>query len=82
MLTKYLEAAMKHAHYEILKDEGGILRRDSRVPRGLRHCAHPGGVPQRVWLKCSRTGCSCIHKNLAIPKIDGLEVTVVKEVVG
>ena len=80
MLTKYLEAAMKHAHYEILEDDGNYY---GEIPecRGvyasactLEECRSELAEVLEDWLLFR------IHKNLAIPVIDGLELTVTKEV--
>jgi predicted RNase H-like HicB family nuclease len=81
MLTKYLEAAMRHAQYEILKDDGTYY---GEIPecrgvhanaRTLEECRSELADALEDWLLFR------IHKNLAIPKIDGLELTVTKEVV-
>ena len=80
MLTKYIEAAMRHAHYEILADDDSIY---GEIPecRGvyanastLEECREELGEVLEGWLLLR------IHKNLALPKIDGLELTVEKEV--
>jgi predicted RNase H-like HicB family nuclease len=80
MLTKYFEAAMRHAHYEILKDDGGYY---GEIPecRGvyatastLEKCREQLAEVLEDWVLFR------IHKNLALPKIDGVELTVTKEV--
>jgi predicted RNase H-like HicB family nuclease len=79
MLTKYLEAAMRHAHYEILKDDGTYF---GEIPecrgvyanaRSLEECRDELAQVLEDWLLFR------IHKNLPLPKIDGLELTVTKE---
>jgi predicted RNase H-like HicB family nuclease len=81
MLTKYLEAAMKHAHYEILPDDGTIY---GEIPdcRGvyanassLEECREELAEVLEDWLLLR------IHKNLSLPPIDGLELKVVKKAV-
>jgi predicted RNase H-like HicB family nuclease len=76
MLTKYLDAAMRHAHYEILKDDGTYY---GEIPdcRGvyanaptLEECRSELADVLEDWLLFR------IHKNLSVPKIDGLELTV------
>jgi predicted RNase H-like HicB family nuclease len=76
MLTKYIEAAMRHAHYEILADDGTIY---GEIPdcRGvyanapsLEGCREELAEVLEDWLLFR------IHKNLALPKIDGLELKV------
>jgi predicted RNase H-like HicB family nuclease len=80
MLTKYLEAAMKHAHYEILPDDAAIY---GEIPdcRGvyanatsLEECREELAGVLEDWLLFR------IHKNLTLPTIDGLELKVEKEV--
>jgi predicted RNase H-like HicB family nuclease len=80
MLTKYIEAAMRHAHYEILADDHSIY---GEIPecRGvyanaatLEECREELAEVLDDWLLFR------IHKNLALPTIDGLELTVEKEV--
>ncbi|MBM4024209.1 MAG: type II toxin-antitoxin system HicB family antitoxin [Planctomycetes bacterium] len=79
MLTKYLEAAMRHARYEILSDDGTYY---GEIPecRGvyanaptLEECRSELAEVLEDWLLFS------IHKNLPLPKIDGIELTVKKE---
>ncbi|MFH1921041.1 MAG: type II toxin-antitoxin system HicB family antitoxin [Planctomycetota bacterium] len=79
MLSEYLKAAMRHAHYEILKDDGTYY---GEIPecRGvyanaptLEECRNALAEVLEDWLLFR------IHKRLALPKIDGLELTVKKE---
>jgi predicted RNase H-like HicB family nuclease len=79
MLTKYIEAAMRHAHYEILGDDGSIYGEISAC-RGvyanattLEACREELAAVLEDWLLFR------IHKNLALPTIDGLELKVEKE---
>ena len=79
MLTKYLEAAMRHAHYEILKEEGAYYG-EIPVCRGvyasaatLEKCRSELAETLEDWVLFR------IHKNLTLPKIDGLKLTVKKE---
>jgi len=81
MLTKYLEAAMRHAHYEILKDNGTYY---GEIPkcRGvyanaptLEECRTELEEVLEDWVLFR------IYKNLPLPKIDGLKLTVKKEMV-
>ena len=79
MLKEYLDSAMRHAHYEILGDDGTYY---GEIPecRGvyanahtLEECRDELASVLEDWLLFR------IHKNLAIPKIEGLELTVKKE---
>jgi predicted RNase H-like HicB family nuclease len=79
MLTKYLEAAMKHAHYETLSDDGTYY---GEIPdfQGvyanaltLEECRTELAEVLEDWLLFR------IYKNRPLPKIDGVELTVKKE---
>ena len=81
MLTKYIKAAMRHAHYEILAENEGFY---GEIPecRGvyanastLEECREELAEVLEDWLLFR------IHKNLALPKIDDLELKVDKEAV-
>jgi predicted RNase H-like HicB family nuclease len=80
MLTKYLGAAMRRAHYEILEDDGtyygeiGECRGVYANARSLEECRDALAEVLEDWLLFR------IHKNLPLPKIDGLELTVTHEV--
>lgn len=80
MLTKYIAAAMRHAHYEILADDGTFY---GEIPdccgvyanaRSLEECRTELAEVLEDWLLFR------IHKNLTLPTIDGLELTVETEV--
>jgi predicted RNase H-like HicB family nuclease len=79
MLTKYLEAAMRHAHYEILADDGTYY---GHIPqcRGvfansptLEGCRSELAEVLEDWVLFR------IYKNLPLPRIDGIRLTVKKE---
>lgn len=80
MLTKYLEAAMRHAHYEILTDDAtyyGEIRKCRGVYANaptLEECRSELEQVLEDWVLFR------IYKNLAIPKIDGIKLTIKKEV--
>ena len=78
MLTQYLDAAMRHAHYEILSDDGSFY---SEIPecRGvsaqagtLEACREELASTLEDWLLFR------IHMNLEVPKIDGLDLAIRK----
>ena len=82
MLTQYLAPAMTHARYEILPDDGSYY---GEIPqcRGvyantptIEECRNALAETLEDWLLFR------IHRHLAIPVIDGLELTVKKEAVG
>ncbi len=80
MLTEYLNAAMRHAHYEILKDDGtyygeiaeccGVYANAS----SLEECRDELAAVLEDWLFFR------IHKHFALPKINGLKLVVNWEV--
>jgi predicted RNase H-like HicB family nuclease len=79
MLTKYLEAAMRRAHYEILA-AGGSYYGEIAECRGvyanaptLEECRSELEQVLEDWLLFR------IYKHLTLPKIDGVELTVKKE---
>jgi predicted RNase H-like HicB family nuclease len=79
MLTQYLDAAMRHAHYEILPDDGTYYGEIPVCPgvhanaATLEECRAELSSVLEDWLLLR------IHKNLSIPSIDGLDLTVTKE---
>lgn len=79
MLTKYLQAAMKHARYEILSDDGtyyGEIPECQGVHANaptLEECRSELAEVLEDWLLFR------IYKNLSLPKIDGVELSVKKE---
>ena len=78
MLTKYLEAAMRHAHYEILADDGSYYGQIGECPgvyataTTLEGCRSELAQVLEDWLLLR------IHKNLPLPTIDGIELTIKK----
>ena len=79
MLTKYLQAAMRHAHYEILPDDqtyyGEIPQCEGVYANApsLEECRSELETVLEDWLLFR------IYKNLPLPKIDGVQLTVKKE---
>ena len=78
MLTKYLEAAMRHAHYEILADDGTYY---GEIPgcRGvyanaptLEECRDILAEVLEEWIVFR------IHRNLSLPVIEGAKITIKK----
>ena len=79
MLTRYVEAAMHHARYEILKDDGSYY---GEIPQcrgvyanasSLEQCRAALAATFEDWLLFR------IHKHLPLPKIGGIKLTVKKE---
>lgn len=79
MLTKYIEAAMKHARYEILADDGSFYGEITQCQgvyanaRNLEKCRTELAEALEDWLLFR------IHKNLPIPVINGIKLKIKKE---
>ena len=79
MLTKYLEAAMRHARYEVLKDDGTYYGEISKCrgvyanARTLEQCRTELAEVLEDWLLFR------IHRHLSLPTIDGIHLSVKKE---
>ncbi|QBQ53123.1 type II toxin-antitoxin system HicB family antitoxin [Nitrosococcus wardiae] len=80
MLMQYMQAAMRHAQYEILSDDGSFY---GEIPpcRGvyanaasLEECREQLEEVLEEWILFR------VHKNLDMPVIDGIELTI-KEIV-
>jgi predicted RNase H-like HicB family nuclease len=80
MLTKYIEAAMRRAHYEILADTGTyygeipVCRGVYANARTLEQCRSELAQVLEDWILFR------VHKNLPLPRIDGIRLTVKKEI--
>lgn len=76
MLTKYIQAAMRHAHYEILPDDGSIYGEIADLPGIFANAETVEGcrdLLQEVlegWLILS------IADHDALPVIDGVALTI------
>jgi predicted RNase H-like HicB family nuclease len=79
MLTDYLEAALKHARYEILADDGSYY---GEIPecngvyaneKTLENCREQLKEVLEEWILFR------VHRHLALPVIDGIQITI-KEV--
>ncbi|MGD0999611.1 MAG: type II toxin-antitoxin system HicB family antitoxin [Candidatus Brocadiia bacterium] len=79
MLSKYLEAAMRNARYEILTDDGSYYGEISKCrgvyanARTLEDCRAALAEVLEDWLLFR------IHRHLPLPKIDGIGLRVKKE---
>ena len=76
MLTEYINAAMRHARYEILPENGGYYGEIPELPGvwanadTLEACREELREVLEGWVVLS------IHKNLPLPVIDGIELTI------
>jgi len=78
MLIEYLEAAMHHAHYELLDDDQSFY---AEIPEcngvyanadTLEACREELSEVLEEWVLLR------IHENLALPVIDGIELKITK----
>ncbi len=79
MLTRYIKTAMQHAHYEILPDEGKYY---GEIPECNGVYATSGNLEDcREELEEVLEECILfrVYRNLSLPVIDGIELTI-KEV--
>ena len=76
MLTKYIRAALHHAKYEILSDDGTFY---GEIPQfngvwanaaTLEECREELAEVLEEWILFR------IYKNLPLPVIDGIELTI------
>lgn len=81
MLTKYIDAAMRHAPYEILADDGSIYGEISECQGVYANAATVEACRTELTETLEDWLLFRIHKNLALPTIDDLELNVEEEAV-
>lgn len=76
MLLEYIQAALRHAQYEILTDEGNYY---GEIPEcngvyanaeTLEQCREELRAVLEEWILFR------VHRNLDLPAIDGIELTI------
>lgn len=78
MLNAYLQAALRHAHYEILPDDGSyfgeipVCRGVNATAPTLEECREQLAEVLEEWLFMR------IHRHLSIPRIDGHSLSIKK----
>lgn len=81
MIRKYIQTAMEHAHYEILKDDGTYYGEIKECPgvyanaATLEKCRNELEEVLEEWILFR------IYKNLEIPQIDDIAIKIKKEAV-
>ena len=81
MLTAYLRVALRHAHYEILPDNGEYYGEISECQgvyatgKTLEECRDQIAEVLEEWVLFR------VHRNLSLPTIDGVELAVKQEAV-
>ena len=78
MIRQYIDKAMSTAHYEMLSDDGSFYGEIAACPgvlsneKTLEACRSELEEVLEEWVLLR------IHRNLAIPKVDGLGIAVSK----
>lgn len=76
MLVEYMQAALRHAKYELLTDDGSFY---GEIPAcngvyanaaTLEECREQLAEVLEEWLLFR------VYKNLSIPAVDGIEITI------
>ena len=81
MIRKYIQTAMMHARYEILPDDGSYYGEIKECPgvyssaSTLEQCRNDLEEVLEEWILFR------VYKNLQIPSIDNIEITIKKQVV-
>lgn len=81
MLTQYLKAALRKAHYEILPDDGqyyGEIAECNGIyatAASLESCRDELEEVLEAWVLLR------LHRNMTLPVIDGIELAVKAEIV-
>ena len=81
MIRKYIEAAMEHAKYEILKDDGTYYGEIKECPGvysnapTLEKCRNELEEVLEKWILFR------VYKNLEIPPIDNIEIKIKRQAV-
>jgi predicted RNase H-like HicB family nuclease len=79
MIRKYIEAAMEHAKYEILQDDGTYYGEIKECPgvysnaQTLEKCRNELEEVLEEWILFR------VYKNLEIPPIDNIEIKIKKQ---
>ena len=80
MLTNYIQAAMRHAHYEILPDDSSFY---AEIPglqgvwanaETLEACREELQEVLEEWILFR------VSRNLSLPVVDGIELVIAREV--
>ncbi len=79
MLLKYLQAALRHAHYEILKDDGTYYGEIPECNGVYANAATLEACREQLQEVLEEWVLFRVHRNLPLPIIDSIELTI-KEV--
>lgn len=79
MLIEYLQAALRHARYEILPDDGAYYGEISECNGVYANAETLEGCRDELQEVLEEWVLFRVHRNLPLPIIDGIELTI-KEV--
>jgi len=79
MLLEYLQAALRHAHYEILKDDGTYYGEIPECAGVYANAATLEACREELWQVLEEWVLFRVHRNLPLPIINGIELSI-KEV--
>jgi predicted RNase H-like HicB family nuclease len=79
MLLEYLQAALRHAHYEILKDDGTYYGEIPECNGVYANAATLEACREELREVLEEWVLFRVHRHLPLPVIDGIELTI-KEV--
>ncbi len=76
MLLDYIQAALRHATYEILPDDGSYHGEISECPGVYANAEHLEDCRQQLQEVLEEWLLLRVHKNLSLPVIDGIELAI------
>ncbi len=79
MLTQYLKSALRKAHYEILPDNGQYYGEITECNGVYATAATLEGCRDELEEVLEEWVLFRVHRNLTLPVIDGVELTVKEE---
>ncbi len=79
MLLEYIDAALRHARYEILQDDGTYYGEIPECDGVYTHAATLEGCREELREVLEEWVLFRVHRQLSLPVIDGIELTI-KEV--
>lgn len=78
MIREYMQKALDSAHYEVLADDGSYYGEIAACPGVLANASTLEGCRRELESVLEEWLLLRIHRNLAIPEIDGVTIAVTK----
>lgn len=76
MLLKYIQAALRHAKYEILADDGTFYGEIPQCPGVYANAATLEGCREQLAEVLEEWILFRVYRNLSLPEIDGLKLAI------